>query len=62
MLIKIYFLIWFVAAVAAGVLYLSGSFNDIWLTIFGFFFSTLFFMGFVAVLPWWLSQPHTPAL
>lgn len=60
MLIKIYFITWFMVAAAAGVLYLSGYFNEIWLNIFGFLFSTLFFTGFTAVLPWWVSQPFSP--
>jgi hypothetical protein len=60
MLIKVYILLWFVVAAAAGVVFSAGFFNEMWLTIFGFLFSTLFFMGFVAVLPWWLSQPFSP--
>lgn len=60
MLIKVYILLWFVVAAAVGVLYSAGNLNEMWLTIFGFLFSTLFFAGFVAVLPWWVSQPYSP--
>lgn len=51
MLIVIYAMAWLLAAATAGVLYLFGYINDLTLTVFGFIFSTLVFMGIVAVLP-----------
>lgn len=59
MLIIIYILIWLVFATATGILYLTGNFNEIWLTFFGFLFSTLFFMGIVAVLPWCVDKRYS---
>ena len=60
MLLIIYILAWFLVAATAGVLYLTGSVNEISLTLFGFLAMTLVFMGIVAVLPWWVSQPYSP--
>lgn len=60
MLIKIYILLWAAVVVSAAGLYSFGFFNEMWLTIFGFLFSTLFFAGLVGVLPWWVSQPFAP--
>lgn len=59
MLIVFYVLIWFVVAAAAGILYLTGNFNEMWLTVFGFLVSTLFFMSFTAVLPWWVDKRYS---
>lgn len=59
MLMLIYVLIWFVVAAAAGILYLTGNFNEMMMTVFGFLVSTLFFMSITAVLPWWVSQPFS---
>lgn len=59
MLIVFYVLIWFVVAASAGILYLTGNFNEMTLTIFGFLVSTLFFMGIVAVLPWWVDKRYS---
>lgn len=59
MFITLYILIWLVSAAAAGVLYISGNFNEMLVTLFGFLFSTLFFAGIVAVLPWWVDKHHT---
>jgi hypothetical protein len=55
----IYALTWFLALAAAGVVYLTGNFNEMMVTIFGFIFATLFFAGFVAVLPFWVDERHT---
>ncbi len=55
----IYVLIWFLVAAAAGVVYLTGNLSEITLTVFGFIFSTLFFAGLVAVLPFWVNERHS---
>ncbi len=60
MLLIIYILIWFAIAAAAGVLYLTGNFNEMVLMLFGFLTTTLVFLGMIAVLPWWVSQPFSP--
>ncbi len=60
MILTIYKLAWVLVAAAVGVLYLTGSFNEIALTLLGFLVSTLVFMGIVAVLPWWVSQSYSP--
>lgn len=59
MVIRIYALIWLLAAASAGFLYLAGFFNELTLTVFGFIFSTLVFMGLVAVVPWWIDKHHS---
>lgn len=51
MLIVIYALAWLLVAATAGIFLISGYFNELTLTIYGFVISTLIFMGIVAVLP-----------
>jgi hypothetical protein len=58
--VRIYVLIWLLVLGAAGVSYLTGTFSEITLTIFGFVFSSLVFMGFVAVLPALLDDHFSP--
>ena len=48
---KIYALIWFFVAVVAGVMYLTGYFNSVTLTVLGFIISALIFIGMIAVIP-----------
>jgi fatty acid desaturase len=48
---KIYAVAWFMAAVAVGGVYLLGFLSETLLTIYGFVFSTLLFLGVIAVLP-----------
>lgn len=55
----IYALTWFLVLTAAGVVYLTGSFNEMMVTIFGFVFATIFFAGVVLVLPFWVDERHT---
>ena len=45
MVIIIYALIWLLTAASAGLLYFTGNFNEMMLTVFGFIFSTLVFDG-----------------
>jgi hypothetical protein len=59
MVLIIYALIWLLTAAAAGLLYFTGNFNGLMLTVFGFIFSTLVLMGFVAVLPWWVDKSYS---
>lgn len=59
MLIVIYALIWVLFAATAGILFAAGHFNEMASTVFGFLFSTLFFAGIVAVLPWWLDKRYS---
>lgn len=60
MVARIYGLVWFFVLAAAGVLYFTSSFNEITLPIFGFVFSTLVVMGFVAILPSLLDDHFSP--
>ena len=60
MVIIIYTLIWLLTAAVAGLLYFTGNFNELTLTVFGFIFSTLVFMGISAVLPWWVDKHYSP--
>jgi hypothetical protein len=57
---KIYGLVWFLAAATAGGAYLTGFSGEITLTIFGFVFSTLVFLGIVAVLPALMNEHYSP--
>ncbi len=59
MLVVIYAVIWLLTLAAAGILYLTGNFNELTLTVFGFIFSTLVFMGMTAVLPWWVDKRYS---
>jgi hypothetical protein len=59
MVVIIYALIWLLAAASAGLLYFTGNFNDLTMTVFGFIFSTLVFMGMIAVLPWWVDKQYS---
>ena len=58
---KIYVLVWFLAAVAAVGTYMTGFFNELTLTIFAFVFSTLAFLGVVAVLPALMDNHYSPS-
>jgi hypothetical protein len=58
--IRIYGLLWLLVLGAGGGLYLSGFMNAMTFPIFGFVFSTLAIMGFVAVLPAWLNEHYAP--
>lgn len=58
MLVIIYALIWLLTAASAGLLYFTGNFNELTLTVFGFIFATHTFMGVVAVLPWWVDKRY----
>lgn len=59
---KIYGLVWFLVAATAGGAYLTGFFNEITLTIFGFVVSTLVFFGIVAMLPALMNDHYSPKL
>lgn len=59
MVIIIYALIWLLTAASAGLLYFTGNLDELMLTVFGFIFSTLVLMGFVAVLPWWVDKQYS---
>ena len=58
--IKIYSLIWFLVLGLTGISYSIGLINEMTFPIFGFVYSTLAVMGFVAVLPQWLNEYHAP--
>lgn len=55
----IYALVWFLVLTAVAAVYLTGNFNEMAQTIFGFIFATLFFALFVAVLPFWVDEHHS---
>jgi hypothetical protein len=59
MILIIYALIWMLTAAAAGLLFFTGKFNELTMTVFGFIFSTLVFMGMIAVLPWWVDKRYS---
>ena len=48
---KIYGLVWLLSAAVAAGGYLTGFSNELMLTVFGFVFTTLAFLGVIAVLP-----------
>jgi hypothetical protein len=57
---KIYALVWLLMAVFVGIAYFTGYINEITTVVFGFIFSTLIFMGIVAVLPFLVNEHYTP--
>jgi hypothetical protein len=59
MISRIYVAAWLLILAAAALTYITGNFDDLTFTIFGFLFSTLFFTGLVGVLPWWVNQRQT---
>jgi hypothetical protein len=58
--LRIYGLIWLLVLGATGVSYLMDLINTVTFPIFGFVFATLAVMAFVAVLPVWLNEHHSP--
>jgi hypothetical protein len=60
MVLKIYGGLSLVVAALAAVTFFTGNLNEFTLPIFGFVVSTLFFMGFVAVMPWWMDKMYAP--
>ena len=60
MYMLIYALAWIAAAAAAGVLFVTGNLNETAYAVFGFLFTTLFFGGLVAILPWWVDRFFAP--
>ena len=48
---RIYALVWLFVAAVAGVMYLTGYFNLVTLTVFGFIIAALIFIGMIAVIP-----------
>ncbi len=59
MLIKIYWLIWVLGMLAAGVLYLSGNLNPFFQILFGFLTFSTIFMGMISILPFWATHHST---
>jgi hypothetical protein len=60
--IRIYSLVWLFAISVTAALYFVGLVNEMTFPIFGFVYSTLAVMGFVAVLPAWLNEYHAPKI
>ena len=56
----VYALTWIATIGAAGILFVTGNFNEVAAAAFGFLFATLFFAGLVAVLPWWVDKYFAP--
>ena len=58
--IRIYGLVWLFTITVTAALYFVGLINEMTFPIFGFVYSTLAVMGFVAVIPVWLNEYHEP--
>ncbi len=58
--VRIYALIWLVSAMIAAGFYAGGFFSEMMQAILGFYFSTLFAVGFVTVLPAWVKDHFAP--
>jgi hypothetical protein len=56
----IYGLVWLFAITVTAAFYFVGLVNEVTFLIFGFVYSALAVMGFVAVLPVWLNEYHAP--
>ena len=59
MVLIIYALIWLLTAASVGILYFTGNFNELTMTVSGFISATLVFMGMTAVLPWWVDKRYS---
>jgi hypothetical protein len=59
-IVQIYGLVWILFLAAGLVLFLTSSFDELTLVLFGFGFSTLAVLGFIAVLPVMLDKYHEP--
>jgi len=60
MLVKIYYSLWAIAAVAAVMVFATGNFTMLGAVVFGFIAFSLTFMGMISVLPDWAAHPVTP--
>lgn len=60
MLVKIYFSLWVLTAIAAVLMLATGSVTMMTLSVFGFAAFGLTFMGMISVLPVWASHPEEP--
>jgi len=57
MLTKLYTSTWFIVAIAAGVVFLTGNFTMFTAVVFGFIIFGLVFMGMMVVLPASIAHP-----
>ncbi len=55
---KLYALTWIIFAAAILTAYATDTLSPIKLTVFGFFGSTLFFMGLIALLPYLMDMHY----
>jgi hypothetical protein len=60
MLVKIYWIVWAVTAVAAFSIYALGAFSPLVTVTFGFIVFGIVFMGMISVLPSMVSHPAPP--
>ncbi|MEP7214492.1 MAG: hypothetical protein ABI791_15555 [Acidobacteriota bacterium] len=60
MLVKMYWMVWAVTAIAAMLVFLTGNFTLMMATVFGFIAFGLVFMGMIGVLPTMVSHPERP--
>lgn len=60
MVLRMYGLLWVLVALAAGLTVTTGYFSELGAIVFGFIFSTLLFLGIVAVLPSVVGRHHAP--
>ena len=59
MVTKIYALVWLLVLSVAGLFYFTGNLNEVTFTVFGLVLSTLFSVGLVLVLPWWVDRRYS---
>lgn len=55
----IYAMSWFLLSAAVVLVFLTGYLSELTLTVFGFAAATLFFAGFVVVLPFWVDENYS---
>ena len=60
MLVKMYWMVWALTAIAALMVLVTGNFTLMMATIFGFIAFGLVFMGMISVLPAMVSHPAAP--
>jgi hypothetical protein len=59
MVVKIYAVVWLLVMASAGFLFITGTQNELTLTVLGFVVSVLAAAGLVTVLPWWVDKKYT---
>jgi hypothetical protein len=58
--VRIYILAWVLSTVIVAIVFAAGPFNDAGYLLLGMAFSSLAFLGPIAVLPAWIEEHYAP--